>query len=688
MLREQAGGVMGVILQETHHASQDEADAWMRQGAAAGLPFMGQSAWVAGGPLSRGVAVLFHPSVQVEDLAVECADAGGRLVVVSFALHGVRFRIANVYAPASGGRDREEFYSTVLRPALQAGPGQGEVLLVGGDFNCVADTQLDVVGGGTARTAGFLGGLDAVQHEAGLIDAFRALHPGTIEFTHRSTCGSAARLDRWLVHEAAMHMVTDARVVDGWPGDHRAAQVTLTFVEGVIRGPGRWAMPLPLLGDREFCDELRVAMVHWLAARPIGQGRTAGARWELFKQFVREYCMRHSLEAARRRRQAGRELQDAAGRAAELWAGVGQSAAGAEQWAAAQAVAQQHHEAEARKAAHFAGVLWEDYGESSTFWFHRLGVKRRANTTIAELADTLAQPNTLPSGELQYPSISLATIEGVDRAAEVIAAFYDGQREGGLFHLVGTDPAAQAEVLGCVDSVLSDEERVACEGVGAHGEVVTATELGEALKQCARGKAPGCDGLPYEFYSEFWDVVGGPLTEVFAEAFAAGGDGMLPLSMRQGLIVMVYKGKGARLMLANYRPLTLLCTDYKLMAKALSLRFRGPLGSVVDDTQSAFLPGRWIGDNVLFHLEEIDYLELAQQPGVVAFHDFEKAYDRIERGWVMQCMRALGFGPKATGWVELLLRGTVARCMFNGWRTRQFCVVSGVAQGSPLSPLL
>jgi hypothetical protein len=340
----------------------------------------------------------------------------------------------------------------------------------------------------------------------------------------------------------------------------------------------------------------------------------------------------------------------------------------------------------ASKAAFFAGIKWEDDGEGSTRWFHRLGLRRRADTTILELQDTLSPPVAVVDGVPQYPVLSLATEEGRDRAGEVIAAFYDGDREGGLFHPHATDAGAQATMLQSVDRTLEPGLRAACEGEGDGG--VSVEELRAALRRCAASKAPGCDGLPYEFYMVFWEVVGQPLADVASEALQDGEQGLLPDSMRTGLVVMVYKGKGSRQLLASYRPLTLLCCDYKILAKAITLRFAGPLGTVVDETQTAFIPGRWIGDNVLFHLEEVDYLDVAQQPGCIAFLDFEKAYDRVDRGWVVACMGALGFGPVAISWVQLLLRGTVARCLFNGWRTAAFSVRSGVAQGSPLSPLL
>ena len=59
---------------------------------------------------------------------------------------------------------------------------------------------------------------------------------------------------------------------------------------------------------------------------------------------------------------------------------------------------------------------------------------------------------------------------------------------------------------------------------------------------------------------------------------------------------------------------------------------------MVDSTQTGFLPQRWIGDNILAHLETIDFYQHSQQPGVLLFLDFEKAFDRLDRPWMEQSM--------------------------------------------------
>ena len=111
------------------------------------------------------------------------------------------------------------------------------------------------------------------------------------------------------------------------------------------------------------------------------------------------------------------------------------------------------------------------------------------------------------------------------------------------------------------------------------------------------------------------------------------------LAQRSGVIQLIHKGGGKLLDDVNhgYRPITLLNCDYKLVARVLVQRLTPAAEAVVDPGQTAFLPSRWIGDNVLQHLEEIDYCSAEQQPGCVLFLDFEKAYDRMDRGWLSAC---------------------------------------------------
>ncbi len=98
------------------------------------------------------------------------------------------------------------------------------------------------------------------------------------------------------------------------------------------------------------------------------------------------------------------------------------------------------------------------------------------------------------------------------------------------------------------------------------------------------------------------------------EAHQPDGPGQLPPDMSEGRITLLYKDRG--LLPASYRPITLLNTDYKLAARVLADRFGPLLNHVVDSTQTGFLPQRWIGDNILAHLEIIAWYQRTQSPSL------------------------------------------------------------------------
>ncbi|KAK3565424.1 hypothetical protein QTP86_008243 [Hemibagrus guttatus] len=93
-------------------------------------------------------------------------------------------------------------------------------------------------------------------------------------------------------------------------------------------------------------------------------------------------------------------------------------------------------------------------------------------------------------------------------------------------------------------------------------------ELHEALQRMENGRASGIDGLPAEFYNTFWDVIGQDVLDVLRDSIWRGE---LPLSCRRAVLTLLPK-KGDLTHLKNWRPISLLCTDCKLLSKALASR--------------------------------------------------------------------------------------------------------------------
>ncbi|PNW81490.1 hypothetical protein CHLRE_06g246958v5 [Chlamydomonas reinhardtii] len=161
----------------------------------------------------------------------------------------------------------------------------------------------------------------------------------------------------------------------------------------------------------------------------------------------------------------------------------------------------------------------------------------------------------------------------------------------------------------------------------------------------------------------------------------------MPHRFTGGVISVIYK-KGDVTEPGNYCPITLLGSDYRILAKALATRLGPALARVIDPEQTAFLPKRLIGNGALF-LRLLPHL-LRQQgrPGLIAFLDFEKAYDTVDRTFLSEAMEAAGAGPNLRGWVHTLLADTRARAHVQGAHSQPVSMMAGVRQGCPLSPLL
>ena len=138
------------------------------------------------------MALLFKACPLLSDVSAYAADPCGRFIAAQGTLSGSHVTMASVYAPVER-QERAPFLQQSLLPAMSI----GTPLLLGGDWNWVAQ-DMDLVGGqpGT-RQHGFQSGLLPFQQALSLHDAFRCLHPQAREFTHTATNNaSSARIDR------------------------------------------------------------------------------------------------------------------------------------------------------------------------------------------------------------------------------------------------------------------------------------------------------------------------------------------------------------------------------------------------------------------------------------------------------------------------------------------------------------
>ena len=125
---------------------------------------------------------------------------------------------------------------------------------------------------------------------------------------------------------------------------------------------------------------------------------------------------------------------------------------------------------------------------------------------------------------------------------------------------------------------------------------------------------------------------------------------ILPTTMKQGVITLIPKpGKDPKL-IDNLRPITLLNKDYKILTYAN--RLKTGVTDIISDTQSGFIKGRSIHNNIWLIFDLIDYKDLIEDESFILFLDFFKAFDMTEHNFMFRTIELFGFGDTFLNFVK------------------------------------
>ncbi|RVW95981.1 Transposon TX1 uncharacterized 149 kDa protein [Vitis vinifera] len=210
----------------------------------------------------------------------------------------------------------------------------------------------------------------------------------------------------------------------------------------------------------------------------------------------------------------------------------------------------------------------------------------------------------------------------------------------------------------------------------------TEEEISKAIFQMDRDKAPGPDGFTIAVFQDCWDVIKEDLVRVFAEFHRSG---VINQSTNASFIVLLPK-KSTTKKISDFRPISLITSLYKIIAKVLSGRLRGVLHETIHSTQGAFVQGRQIMDAVLIANEIVDERRRSGEEGVVFKIDFEKAYDHVRWDFLDQVLEKKGFSPKWRKWMNGCLSSVSYAVLVNGSAKGWVKASRGLRQGDPLSP--
>lgn len=209
-------------------------------------------------------------------------------------------------------------------------------------------------------------------------------------------------------------------------------------------------------------------------------------------------------------------------------------------------------------------------------------------------------------------------------------------------------------------------------------------EIKKAVMTMEKNTAPGPDHMPIEFFQACWSIIKDDILMMFADFSNHNLDiGRL----NYGTISLIPKVKEANI-IQQYRSICLLNVIYKIFTKALMLRVENVLERIINRSQTAFLKGRNIMDGVMCLHEILHDTKARKKDGIILKLDFEKAYDKINWDFIMECLKQRGFCEKWCKWIwEVMTSGTLSVKVNSGLGSYFKCG-KGVRQGDPLSPLL
>ena len=630
-----------MMLQETHSDVFNETD-WRRE-------FDGQVILSHFNSTSAGVALLFSRDFSPVSYVVE-EHVQGRLLVVKAKYERFTIVFINVYAPNSGP-GRVQFLNELSVILSQCVPK--DYLFLGGDFNCTANDAYDR--NHPEPHAPSQKAMQAVIHTHSLSDVWRQTHHNTKQYTwvhSRALVLSLARLDRLYCFKHHFSIFKRCSICPVGFSDHSMVLCEV-FIKNLKSRSAYWHFNTALLLDAHFRE---VFIYFWRGFRERkGDFICLKQWWDYGKIQTKQLCQQYTLNVSR---DITKSMKDLEIDIVEL-----QSSS---------------------QPTENGGCI-ENLKSKKALLADLLGTRAQGALVRSRFQSTalMDSPSKL--------FFSLEQKNGQSRQIHVLRSV-DGQtlthnatiRSRAVDFYVRLYSSEYQEDEAAFDSFCQGLPTVSAEDNRELEGPLTEAEVFAALQSLQGGKAPGIDGLPSEFYRTFWPELKDDMLGVFSESFE---DLSLPQSCRRAVLTLLPK-KGDLQDIKNWRPVSLLCSDYKLLSRTLANRLKKVMEQLIHRSQTYCVPGRSIVDNVSLIR---DILEVSGSLGLDAglfSLDQEKAFDRVEHRYLWKVLKRYGLSPGLIAKIKVLYENIESVLKINGGLCKPFYVKRGIRQGCSLSGML
>ena len=636
-----------IFVQETHCMTSIQ-NMWRNE-------WGGQIIFSHGENDARGVMIMFKPNLKVKCKQISYS-VDGRYLICDVNIEGQDLMLVNVYAPNC---DRPSFFIHLFEVMSEH---SNVNRVVGGDFNLVLNPNHDSVNRkcNNKKAAKII---NMYMEESLLVDIWRSQHKNERRYTHFRTKRGAgesliqnkksyARLDFFLVDYALTAQVNDSNILPSYKTDHAIVKINISEMDELKRGKGIWKLNTSIIRNMNSVNRINSVIE---AAKGESLGNTPHARWEHVKEQCIIECKNISKENATKNR---KDFNDLKNRLMQLADEINECTRDdikhslIDQQTEAQKLIEDYIETKARGARVRSKCRWYESGEIGSKYFLGLERTKSCNKTLkAVMCDdnSIARNNKKILFEQRKYYQKLYA-----RNPEVV------------FHYINEGQFKSH----------SEEE---------HADLNRKFEIDDfkaALKAMKENKSPGLDGLPCEFYKVFFVKIGELLWESTLYSHEIG---YLNISARKGMISLIPKKNKDPLYIKNWRPLTLLNIDHKIVSKMIANRLKEHIASIIGVHQTGYVPGRFIGINLRKIIDLLGYLEKEKQVGILLLLDFEKCFDSVAHDSLYKAMSFFNVGDYLISWVKVLYENFQLCVTNNGYISGFFKQEKGLHQGCSLS---
>jgi exonuclease III len=632
---------------------------------------------------SKGVAIVLNKAITNTEGATTTDIIPGRALLIKIPWHGDEtLKILAIYAPNAPGESKD-FWKEIEETWERDKLSKPDIMM--GDMNFVEDaTDRMPCHTDNAET---INAFRDLKNRFLLQDGWRQMNPTERRFTYyQKATQSQSRIDRIYTSNKILKNANDWTTEP--PGDiatdHQMVSVKITHPSMPYIGPGRWSIPLYFLKDKFLMKKVKEStkeLISDINACTYRRNNTINPQ-TLFKQYKTNTVKMfrdHSKIAI------PKITEDILTQSLKLSEILNDPNITEDERRMSAAVVTEK----------IASLESKRYKRSRLTAAARDKLEGEVVTAYWVAINTTKKPRDTMH-ELRSKSTGIATPERretrSDKMAELARDYHEELQHDGDEE-IGPDRQHH------IDEALEETTaRLTTQEKGELARRIPTSLVREAVNTAPSGKAAGPEGIPSELWKELNreyektkngqqpepDVVA-MLTSVYRDIEEHGVQEGTDFAL--GWMCPIFKKKDRR-DITNYRPITVLNSDYKIFTKAYSLNLVNMAPQIIHEDQAGFMPNRSIFDQIKLAKLMIDLSEAEEIEGAIVALDQEKAYNKIAHDYLWATMRKFNLPKHFINTVRYLYTGAETVVMVNGVQSSRFKVTRGVRQGDPLSCLL